>query len=91
MDFGRWAFEANCDWVRGGVHDETAGCVGVCVWALATRERAWVLAERSAANIDLGKTPRQGSKARAQFDVRQQLANWAGADLTRINGLGLTR
>ena len=48
-----------------------------------------LLAERSAANVDLGKTPRQGSKARAEFDVRQQLANWAGADLTRINGLGL--
>lgn len=48
-----------------------------------------LLAERSAASVDLGKTPRTGSKARAAFDVRQQLANWAGADLTRINGLGL--
>lgn len=48
-----------------------------------------LLAERSAASVDIGKSPRAGSKARAQFDVRQQLANWAGADLTRINGLGL--
>jgi transposase len=48
-----------------------------------------LLAERSAASVDLGKTPRAGSKVRAAFDVRQQLANWAGADLTRINGLGL--
>ena len=48
-----------------------------------------LLAQRSAANVDIGKTPRTGTKARAEFDVRQQLANWAGADLTRINGLGL--
>jgi transposase len=48
-----------------------------------------LLAERSAASVDLGKAPRQGSKARAEYDARQQLANWAGADLTRINGLGL--
>jgi transposase len=48
-----------------------------------------LLAERSALSVDLGKAPRAGSRARAQFDVRQHLANWAGADLTRINGLGL--
>jgi transposase len=48
-----------------------------------------LLAERSVASVELGKAPRAGSKARAEFDVRQQLANWAGADLTRINGLGL--
>lgn len=48
-----------------------------------------LLAERSTASVEIGKTPRAGSKARAAFDVRQQLANWAGADLTRINGLGL--
>jgi transposase len=48
-----------------------------------------LLAERSAASVDLGRAPRQGSKARAEYDARQQLANWAGADLTRINGLGL--
>ena len=41
-------------------------------------------------NIDLGKAPRTGSKLRQNFDIRQMLANWAGVDLTRINGLGLT-
>jgi transposase len=41
-------------------------------------------------NVDLGKAPRTGSKLRDQFDARQILANWAGVDLTRINGLGLT-
>ena len=40
--------------------------------------------------VDLGKAPRAGSKTRAEFDARQILANWAGVDLTRINGLGLT-
>ena len=39
--------------------------------------------------IDLGKPPRFGSKQRKEFDARQILANWAGVDLTRINGLGL--
>jgi transposase len=48
-----------------------------------------LLAERSASGVDIGKTPRAGTKTRAAFDVRQQLANWAGADLSRINGLGL--
>jgi len=41
-------------------------------------------------NVDLGKAPRTGSKLRQDFDIRQILANWAGVDLTRINGLGLT-
>ena len=40
--------------------------------------------------VDLGKAPRAGSKQRQAFDIRQILANWAGVDLTRINGLGLT-
>lgn len=48
-----------------------------------------LLAERAAASVDLGKAPREASQARAEYDIRQQLANWAGADLTRINGLGL--
>nr|WP_319563722.1 IS110 family transposase [uncultured Rhodoferax sp.] len=39
--------------------------------------------------IDLGKAPRSGSKQRKEYDARQTLANWAGVDLTRINGLGL--
>ena len=38
----------------------------------------------------MGKAPRAGSKLRQEFDARQILANWAGVDLTRINGLGLT-
>ncbi len=41
-------------------------------------------------NVDLGTAPRAGSKLRQEFDARQILANWAGVDLTRINGLGLT-
>jgi transposase len=41
-------------------------------------------------HVDLGKAPRTGSKQRQDFDIRQILANWAGVDLTRINGLGLT-
>jgi transposase len=48
-----------------------------------------LLIERATASVAIGKVPRAGSKARAAHDVRQQLANWAGADLTRINGLGL--
>jgi transposase len=66
------------------MYDDIAAHLRECEAKLGT-----LLAERSAANVDIGKTPRQGSKVRAQFDVRQQLANWAGADLTRINGLGL--
>jgi len=40
-----------------------------------------------ASPVDLGRVPRAGSKARLDFDMRQTLANWAGVDLTRINGL----
>jgi len=49
-----------------------------------------LLAERSQAVVDLGKAPRQGTKSRAEFDVRKALANWAGVDLTKIDGLGVT-
>lgn len=49
-----------------------------------------LLSALGSAQVDLGKTPRAGSKLRAQFDTRQILANWAGVDLTRINGLGLS-
>ncbi|HYN61249.1 MAG TPA: IS110 family transposase [Rubrivivax sp.] len=42
------------------------------------------------AKVELGRAPRAGSKLRKDFDLRQTLANWAGVDLTRINGLGLT-
>jgi hypothetical protein len=49
-----------------------------------------LLAQRSAASVDIGKAPKAGSKSRLEFDVRQALANWAGVDLTRISGLGLS-
>jgi transposase len=48
-----------------------------------------LLTELGQSEVDLGKAPRQGSKSRQEFDLRQILANWAGVDLTRINGLGL--
>jgi transposase len=48
-----------------------------------------LLTELGQAKVDLGKAPRAGSKLRKEFDARQILANWAGVDLTRINGLGL--
>ncbi len=47
-----------------------------------------LLRSQATAAVDLGKPPRQGTKAREQFDARQRLANWAGVDLTRIDGLG---
>jgi transposase len=49
-----------------------------------------LLAERGRSQVDLGKAPRAGSKQHLEFTVRQALANWAGVDLTRINGLGVT-
>ena len=45
--------------------------------------------EQGQRKVDLGTVPRAGSKSRTEFDARQTLANWAGVDLTRINGLGL--
>ncbi len=48
-----------------------------------------LLIDLGQSKIDLGKVPRAGSKLRQEFDARQTLANWAGVDLTRINGLGL--
>ena len=44
-----------------------------------------LLTELGQSKVDLGKAPRQGSKLRQEFDLRQILANWAGVDLTRIN------
>ena len=49
-----------------------------------------LLDERAGQTVDIGKLPRAGSKARTEHDIRQRLANWAGVDLTRINGLGVT-
>jgi transposase len=48
-----------------------------------------LLGELGQRKVDLGQAPRAGSKLRQEFDARQTLANWAGVDLTRINGLGL--
>ena len=48
-----------------------------------------LLTDLGQSKVDLGKVPRVGSKLRMEFDARQILANWAGVDLTRIDGLGL--
>jgi transposase len=48
-----------------------------------------LLTDLGQSKVDLGKAPRSGSKLRQEFDASQILANWAGVDLTRINGLGL--
>jgi len=48
-----------------------------------------LLTDLGQSKVDLGKAPRAGSKLRQEYDARQILANWAGVDLTRINGLGL--
>lgn len=59
---------------------------------LAECDARWqaLLAEREQSPLDLGKASRVGSKRRQEFGVRQALAKWAGVDLTRINGLGVT-
>jgi transposase len=49
-----------------------------------------LLDARAVMKVDIGKLPRAGSKARVEHEIRQRLANWAGVDLTRINGLGVT-
>lgn len=66
------------------MYDDIAGHLAECDTKLQTLLRA--LGQRT---VDLGKAPRAGSKTRQEFDARQTLANWAGVDLTRINGLGL--
>jgi hypothetical protein len=67
------------------MYDDIAAHLGEC-----DRKQQALLTELGQAKVDLGKAPREGSKLRGQFDARQILANWAGVDLTRINGLGLT-
>ena len=53
------------------------------------QDRGAARASWAAPESTLGKAPkRAGSKSSPAFDVRQALANWAGVDLTRINGLG---
>lgn len=49
-----------------------------------------LLAERRRSDVDLGAVPKAGSKTRTRFDIRKSLADWAGVDLTRINGLEVT-
>ena len=66
------------------MYDDIARHLGECDAKLQG-----LLAELGSAKVDLGRAPRVGSKTRAEFDARQILANWAGVDLTRINGLGL--
>ena len=66
------------------MYDGIARHLGECDAKLAA-----LLTERAQHPVDLGKAPRAGSKLRVEFDARQSLANWAGVDLTRINGLGL--
>src|SRR5665213_1563752 len=66
------------------MYDDIAGHLAECDAKLQG-----LLSQLGASKVDLGKTPRAGSKLRAEFDTRQILANWAGVDLTRINGLGL--
>ena len=66
------------------MYDDIARHLNECDAKLQT-----LLSQLGQAKVDLGRVPRAGSKTRAQFDARQTLANWAGVDLTRINGLGL--
>jgi transposase len=67
------------------MYDDIGSHLGECDAKLQV-----LLSELGQSKVDLGKVPHAGSKTRAEFDTRQILANWAGVDLTRINGLGLT-
>lgn len=67
------------------MYDHIARLVGECDARLQA-----LLTALGQAKVELGRAPRAGSKLRKDFDLRQTLANWAGVDLTRINGLGLT-
>jgi transposase len=66
------------------MYDDIARHLAQCDAKLAA-----LLTERAQSTVDLGQAPRAGSKSRIEFDARQSMANWAGVDLTRINGLGL--
>ncbi len=68
-----------------GMYDDIARHLAECDTRLQAE-----LADLGQKKVDLGKPPRSGSQQREHFDERQILANWAGVDLTRINGLGLT-
>lgn len=66
------------------MYDSLAQRIGEC-----DAKTQALLAPLRRQDIDLGKAPKERSKQRAAFDVRQALANGAGVDLTRINGLGV--
>ena len=66
------------------MYDSLAQRIGEC-----DAKTEALLAPLGRQDIDLGKAPKERSKRRAAFDVRQALANWAGVDLTRIDGLGV--
>lgn len=68
-----------------GMYDDIERHLGECDTRLDE-----LLDERAGKTVDVGKLPRAGSKTRVEHDIRQRLANWAGVDLTRINGLGVT-
>ena len=65
------------------MHDDIARHLAEC----EAKQQA-LLGQLSQGQVDLGKAPKIGSKSRREFDIRQTMANWAGVDLTRINGLG---
>lgn len=68
-----------------GMYDDIAVHLRQCDTKLGE-----LLSERTKArpSVELGKAPRVGSRARTEYELRQQLANWAGVDLTRIDGVG---
>jgi transposase len=66
------------------MYDDIARHLGECDARLQA-----LLDQRSRHQPHLGPAPRSGSSKRAEFDLRQGLANWAGVDLTGINGLGV--
>ena len=67
------------------MYDHFADQLAVCETKLQS-----LLRDLGQKQVDLGKTPRAGSKLYAEYQARQILGNWAGVDLTRIDGLGLT-
>ena len=67
------------------MYDDIARHLGECDARLQM-----LLGELGQHQLDLGKAPKAGSKARLEFDAQQTLANWAGVDLTRINGLAVS-
>jgi transposase len=61
------------------MYDDIARHLGECDAKLQG-----LLSQLWAAKVDLGKVPRAGSKTRAEFDIRQILANWAGLGLAAV-------